>query len=121
MELFNHSQLKGEKLQFKDGVVGFSLCQAPTGVGYENIRPSIISEIEDSPQTRPTSISMQFKRPRKNGIDKNGTMVHRCFSSSNACWHLSFQMTVAFFLPEFSLGISSCRGQATCANLGMNW
>ena len=43
---------------------------------------------------------MQFKRPRKIAIQARiGTMVHRHFSSSNTCWHLSFQTTVAFFLP----------------------
>ena len=49
----------------------FSLCQAPTSIGYDSISPIITSLIEDSPQNRPTSVGMQFKRPRKIGIGKN--------------------------------------------------
>ena len=35
------------------------------------LSPIVRSLIENSPQTRPTSIGMQFKRPRKIGIGKN--------------------------------------------------
>ena len=57
VEFLNHSPFKGEKLQFIGGVVGSSLCQTPTGIGYDSISPIIMSLIEDSSQTRPAGIS----------------------------------------------------------------
>ena len=61
----DHDTLKGRKLQLMARVVGFSLCEVPTGAGYDSISTIIMSLIEDSPQTRPTSIGMQFKRLTK--------------------------------------------------------
>ena len=71
MIFLNHRPLKGEKLQLMGRVVSFSLCQAPTGIGNDSIGTIITSLIEYKPQPRPTSINMQFKRPRKIGIGKN--------------------------------------------------
>ena len=71
MKFLNHSPLKGKKLQLIGGAVDFSLCQAPTGVGNDGIGPVIMSLIEYSAQTRPTSVCMQFKRPSKSSIGKN--------------------------------------------------
>ena len=62
MELLNYSLVKGEKFQFMGWVVGFSLCQAATSVGYDCISTILMCLIEDSPQARPISISMELKR-----------------------------------------------------------
>ena len=72
MKFLGHSPLKVEKLQFIGGVTGLSLCQTPTGIGNDGISPIIKSLIEGSPQTRPASISVQFKRLHKIGVGKNG-------------------------------------------------
>ena len=61
MEFLNHSPLKGEKLQFMGGVVGFGLCQTPTGIGNDSISPTIMSLIEDSPQTDPQALVWSLK------------------------------------------------------------
>ena len=58
MEFLNQGPFKGKKLQFMGGVVGLSLCQTPTGIGFESISPIIPSLIE----ARPTSISMELER-----------------------------------------------------------
>ena len=42
--------------------MGLSLCYAPTGMGNDGISPIIMSLVEDSPQARPTSINVQFRR-----------------------------------------------------------
>ena len=52
-------------------VMHFSLCQAPAGIGYDSIGTIIMSLIEYSPQLRSTSVSMQFKGPRKISKGKN--------------------------------------------------
>ena len=70
-EFLDHSPLEGEKLQFVGGVVGFSLCQTPTNVVDDGISAIIMSLTEDSPQARPTSISMELKRPHEISIGKN--------------------------------------------------
>ena len=72
MEFLNHSPLKGKKLQLMGGVVSLSLCLTPTGIGNGGIGSVIMSLVEDSPQTRLTSISVQFKRLGEIGIGKNG-------------------------------------------------
>ena len=76
MEFLNHSPFKGDKFQFMDGVVGFSLHQTPIGIGYDSISLIITNPIEDNPQARPTSVSMELERPIKIGIGKN-----RCHST----------------------------------------
>ena len=48
MEFLNHSLFQGKKLQFMGRVVGFSLGQTPTGIGYDSISP-IITGLKDSP------------------------------------------------------------------------
>ena len=121
MEFLDHGPLESGKLQLMGRVVGFSLCQAPTGVGFDSISPIIISLTENGPQPRPASVGMQFKRPRKIGIGKNG---HCGAQAAQLTKHLLAPVIlndIAFFLPTFSLDISLCMGQATCANLGMNW
>ena len=71
MEVLNHSPLMGEKLQYMGGVVGVSLCQAPTGVGNDSFGSIIKSLVEDCHQARLTSIGVEFKRPLKISIGKN--------------------------------------------------
>ena len=71
MEFLDHSPLEGEKLQFVGGVVRFSLCQTPIGIGNDGISTIIMSLVEDSPQARPTSVSMEFKRSGEIGRGKN--------------------------------------------------
>ena len=63
MKFFNHSPLKGKKLQFVGRVLGLSLCQTPTCIGDGSISPILM---------RPASIGEQFKRLSKSGIGKNG-------------------------------------------------
>ena len=71
MEFLNHGPLEGEKLQFVGRVIGFSLCQTPTGIGNDGISTIIMSLIEDIPQTRPTSIGMEFVRSGEISIGKD--------------------------------------------------
>ena len=120
MEFLYHSPFKGKKLQFMGRVVGLSLCQTPTGIGYDSIGPIIMSLMRTAPILDPQALVCSFKGVEKLAYTRIGAMVHRCFSSSNACWHLSFQVIATFFLPAFSPDVSSCWGQATCMNLGMN-
>ena len=68
MELLNYSPLKGEKFQFMDRVMGFSLCHAPTSIGYDCIHTILVGLVEDCPQARPISISMELKRLGKISI-----------------------------------------------------
>ena len=71
MELLNYSPLEGRKFQFMGWVVGFSLCEAPTSIGYDFICTILMGLIEDSPQARPTSISMEVKRTGEICIGKD--------------------------------------------------
>ena len=120
MICLEHSLLKGEKLQFVGWVMGLSLCQTPFGLGNDGISFVITSLVEDTPQTRSASISVQFKRPSKIGIRKNGH-----------CGAQMLQVIKGPLTPVVPgdgcplhtcilLNINSCRGQATCVNLGIN-
>ena len=70
MEFLNHSPFKGMKLNFVGRVMTFSLCQTPAGIGNDSIHTTIMSLVEDSPQSRLTSIGMEFKRPGEIHIGK---------------------------------------------------
>ena len=72
-----------------------------------------------APKPDPQALVWNLKGLVKLAWVRMGAMVHRCFRSSNDCWHLSFHVTAAFFLPAFSPDISFYRGQATSMNLGM--
>ena len=72
MEFLDHSPFEGEKLKFVGRVMRFSLCQAPTGIGDDSIHTIIMGLVEDSPQARPASVGMEFKRPGEICIGKNG-------------------------------------------------
>ena len=52
-------------------IVGFSLCQTPTGMCYDSIGPFIASLIEDSSLARPASIGMELEKPHKFSTGKN--------------------------------------------------
>ena len=78
MEFFNYCSLKGEKFQLVHRVVGLSLVQAPTGIGYYSICTILMSLVENSSQTRPTGISVELEGLREICIGKNrcgGTTV----------------------------------------------
>ena len=64
MILLNYSPLKDKKLQLMGRVAGLSLCQTPTGIGNDDFSSVIMSLVEDSPQARPASISVQFKKAK---------------------------------------------------------
>ena len=53
-------------------VVGFSLAQGSTGIGYYCFGAILPSLIEDSPQTSATSVSMKLEWLSKISICKNG-------------------------------------------------
>ena len=72
MKFLSYCPLEGEKLQFMGGVVGFSLCQTHAGIGNDGIITVIMSLVEDSPQARPASVSVQFERPHEISIGMNG-------------------------------------------------
>ena len=67
MELLNYIPLKDEKFQFVGRVMEFGLGQAPTGTGYDCINTIFMGLVGDSPQAKPTSLSMELKRPVKSG------------------------------------------------------
>ena len=61
MEFLDHCPLEGEKLQLACWVVGFSLAQASTGIGYYHLSTILSGLIEDSSQASATSISMKLE------------------------------------------------------------
>ena len=71
MEFLNHGPLEGEKFQVMGRIMGFGLFQTLTGIGNDSICTINMSLVEDRPQARPTSISMEFKRFGEIGISKN--------------------------------------------------
>ena len=71
MEFLDHCPLEGEKLQPVCWVVGFSLAQVSTGIGYYCFGAILSGLIEDSSQTSATSISMKLEQPGEISICKN--------------------------------------------------
>ena len=61
MEFLNHCPLEGEKLQLVCWVVGFSLAQASTSIGYYCFGAILSGLVEDSSQTSATSISIKLE------------------------------------------------------------
>ena len=61
VEFFNYCPLEGEKFQLVCGVVGFSLGQAPTHIGYYSICAILAGLVENRSNARPTSISVQLE------------------------------------------------------------
>ena len=60
-------------------VMGFSLCQAPTSIGYGCIHTILTGLIEDSPQSRATGIGMELKRTSEICIGKDRCDVAQSF------------------------------------------
>ena len=71
MEFLNHCPLEGKKLQLVRWVVGFSLAQASTGVGYYYFSAILLGLIDNSSQTSATSISMKLEQLGEVCICKN--------------------------------------------------
>ena len=61
MEFLDHCPLKGKELQLKSWVMGFSLVQVPTGIGYDCFSAILSCLVEDSSQTSATGISMKLE------------------------------------------------------------
>ena len=61
MEFFDYHPLEGEKFQLVCRVVGLSLAQAPTGIGYYSICAILTGLVENSSQTRPMGISVELE------------------------------------------------------------
>ena len=61
MEFFDYHPLEGEKFQLVCRVMGFSLVQASTGIGYYSICAILMGLVEDSSQTRATGISVRLE------------------------------------------------------------
>ena len=66
MEFLDHCPLEGEKLQLVSWVMGLSLVQAPTGIGYDCFGTILSYLVEDSSQTSATGISMKLEWLLKN-------------------------------------------------------
>ena len=50
MAFLNNSPLRGEKFQFMGRVMGFGLCQASTGIGYDCIHTILMGLVEAGPR-----------------------------------------------------------------------
>ena len=71
MELFDYHPLEGEKFQLVWWVVGLSIGQATTGIGYYSICTIHMGLIGNSSQTRLTGISVELEWSGKICIGKN--------------------------------------------------
>ena len=97
VEFFNYHPLEDEKFQLVFGVVGFSLVQAATGIGYYSICAILAGLVENSSQARPTGISVELERLGEICIGKNRYSGNSLFRSSKASWHLLSYWMAAFF------------------------
>ena len=61
MEFLNYHLLGEKKFQLVHWVMGFSLAQASTGIGYYSIYAILVGLVKDSSQTRPTGISVKLE------------------------------------------------------------
>ena len=71
MEFFNYHPLKGEKFQLVHQIVGLSLAQVPTGIGYYSICAILVGLVENSSQTRMTGIHVELERSGEICVGKN--------------------------------------------------
>ena len=71
MEFFDYHSLEGKKFQLVCGVMGFSLGQAATSIGYCCICAIFVGLVEGSSQARPTSMSVELERLGEICINKN--------------------------------------------------
>ena len=62
VEFLDHCPLQGEKLQLVCCVMGFSLAQVLTGIGYHSICAVLVGLVEDNSQTRTAGISVKLEK-----------------------------------------------------------
>ena len=89
MKLLNHTPLKSKILQFVGWVMVLSLGQVPANIGDDTISSVIMGLVEDSPRPDPQVSVCSLKGLAKSVWAIIATVVHRCFSLSEDCWHLS--------------------------------
>ena len=120
MELFNYHPLEGKIFQLVCRVMAFGLGQAPTSISYYCAYAIFMGLVENSSQARLTSISVELERLGEIGISKNrcsGTQSLQIIKGLLApVVPLNGSLVLLVFSPEVNL----CRGQATCANFGIN-
>ena len=61
MEFFHYCPLEGEKFQLVCMVMGFSLAQASTGIGYYSVCAILMGLVENNSQIRATGISVKLE------------------------------------------------------------
>ena len=79
VEFLDHCPPEGKKLQLVHWVMGFSLVQPSTGIGYDCFSAILLCLVEDSSQTSATGISMKLEWLRKISIQKNRCCGTECF------------------------------------------
>ena len=93
MKFLDNHPLEGEKFKLVCRVVGLSLGQVPTGIGYYNICAILMGLVENSSPTRPTGINMELERLGEIHIGKNV-----------CCGTQSFQVIKWLLAPAVPLG-----------------
>ena len=71
VEFLNYYPLEGKKFQLVCRVLGYSLGQAPTSIGYFHVCAILADLVEGSSQARPTGISVELERLCEVCIGKN--------------------------------------------------
>ena len=61
MEPLNYSPPKGKKFQFMGQVMGYGLCQAPTGIGFDCTHTILAGLVEDGPWPDPQALVWNLK------------------------------------------------------------
>ena len=121
MDFLTTAHLRARNSQLVCWVVGFGLAQASTSIGYYSFGAILLGLIEDSSQTSATSISMKLEWLGEICICKNRCCGTESLQVIKGLLTPTVPLEAAFFLPAFSPDVYSCRGWATCVNLGMNW
>ena len=75
VEIFNYHLPEGEKFQLVCQVVGLSLAEAPTAIGYYSVCAILMGLVENSSKTRPTGISVKLEGLCEFCIGKNRCSV----------------------------------------------
>ena len=119
MECFDYHPLEGIKFQLVCRVVGFSLSQAPTSIGYYCICAIFMGLVKNSSQTRTTSISVELERLGEICISKNRCGGTQTLQIIKGLLAPVIPKMAAFFLLVFSPEVNSCRGQATYTYFGI--
>ena len=109
MECFDYHPLEGEKFQLVYWVVGLSLAQAPTGLGYYSICAILMGLIENSYQTRPIDISVEPERLGKICIGKNRCSGTQSFQVIIGLLAFAAPLDGSLFLPAFSPALIHAR------------